>query len=154
MIGRSRIAELIPHAGAMCLLDRAIHWDAEGIRCIATSHRDPGNPLRRQGRLNAVCSVEYAAQAMALHGALTAHEGRTPRGGLLASVRDMVLHRAELQDCGDELVIEARRLMGEATRVIYEFSVYESSLGDAGSAIASGRAAVLLDLGPDKRPAW
>lgn len=142
LIDRQRIGELIPHAGPMCLLDAATGWDNDKIRCTATSHRDPANPLRGADGLRAVCALEYAAQAMALHGALTAGHGRRSRGGLLASTRDLVLHRARLDDCGGELTIEAQRVQGEASRVIYEFRV-----SDADAVIAEGRAAVVLDSG-------
>jgi predicted hotdog family 3-hydroxylacyl-ACP dehydratase len=142
LITRQRIGELIPHSGSMCLLEAATRWDDAGIHCTATSHLDPANPLRRAGGLAAICALEYAAQAMALHGALTAHQGHRPRGGLLASTRDLVLHRARLDDCGRELTIEAHRVQGEASRVIYEFRV-----SDASAVIAEGRAAVVLDAG-------
>ena len=142
LITRQRIGELIPHSGSMCLLDAATSWDDEKIRCTATSHRDPANPLRGAHGLRTICALEYAAQAMALHGALTGNRGQRPRGGLLASARDLVLHRARLDDCGDELTIEAHRVQGEASRVIYEFRV-----SDASAVIAEGRAAVVLDVG-------
>lgn len=142
LIDRQRIGELIPHAGSMCLLAAATHWDEEHIQCTATSHRDPENPLRRGNHLAAVCALEYAAQAMALHGALTVNQGRRAGGGLLASARDLVLHRTRLDDCGEVLTIDARRVLGEASRVIYEFTV-----SDAAELIAEGRAAVVLDVG-------
>jgi predicted hotdog family 3-hydroxylacyl-ACP dehydratase len=142
LIGRQRIGELIPHAGSMCLLDAVGSWDGDKIRCTATSHLDPANPLRGNHGLHAVCALEYAAQAMALHGALTAGHGQRSRGGLLASARDLVLHRARLDECGGELTIDARRVQGEASRVIYEFRV-----SDADAVIAEGRAAVVLDAG-------
>ncbi len=49
---------------------RSLEWDAQHIRCRSATHRLPGNPLRSQGRLGAACGIEYAAQAMAVHGAL------------------------------------------------------------------------------------
>lgn len=140
LIDRTRIGELIPHAGRMCLLDAASRWDDRRIECTATSHRDPDNPLRRDGRLGAVCALEYAAQAMALHGALTAPGNTRSPGGLLASVRDLVLHRERLDDAAEVLKIEAQRVMGERSRVIYEFQV-----SDANGRIAEGRAAVVLE---------
>lgn len=150
LIDHRRIGELIPHAGTMCLLATAEQCDDETILCTATSHRDARNPLRRGDGLYAVCALEYAAQAMALHGALTAPgstrgaltapDARRSRGGLLAVARDLVLHRERLDDCGELLTIEARRVMGEANRVIYEFRV-----ADAGKPVAQGRAAVVLD---------
>jgi predicted hotdog family 3-hydroxylacyl-ACP dehydratase len=89
-LDRGAIARLVPHGGAMCLLDRALFWDADSIVCEADRHRDPANPLRRDGRLPAVCGVEYALQAMALHGALLASGAAQP-AGYLSSLRDVSL---------------------------------------------------------------
>ncbi|MGH8757998.1 MAG: 3-hydroxylacyl-ACP dehydratase [Burkholderiales bacterium] len=126
----------------MCLLDAALSWDAERICCTASSHRDPDNPLRRDGRLAAVCGIEYAVQAMALHGALTALEGRQAAAGLLASVRDLVCNVRYLHDVDRDLLIEAARLLGDESRVIYEFRITDGS-----NELISGRAAVVLDAG-------
>ena len=72
----------------MCLLEGVSSWDERSIRCIAVSHRDPGNPLAADGHLGAACGVEYAAQAMAVHGALLQPQ---PQGanafGMLTSAR-------------------------------------------------------------------
>lgn len=140
MIGRTEIAALIPHAGCMCLLDAVTRWDAAAIACVATSHRDPGNPLRADGHLGAACGVEYAAQAMALHGALSGAIDGRPRRGYLVSLRGLQLHRARLDDLAGELVIDAVRQAGEAAHVLYAFTV-----SHAGAALVAGRAAVVLD---------
>ena len=71
-MNRDAICARLPHAGRMCLLERLAAWDSESIVCHATSHRDADNPLRSGGRLHAVTGVEYAAQAMVLHGSLLA----------------------------------------------------------------------------------
>ncbi len=71
-IDAERIRNLVPHAGNMCLLERVVACDAASIRCETRSHLDQSNPLRRNGQLASICAIEYAAQAMALHGALTA----------------------------------------------------------------------------------
>jgi predicted hotdog family 3-hydroxylacyl-ACP dehydratase len=135
------IAALIPHQGAMCLLDRLEHCDEARIVCVAGSHRDPTHPLRTASGLLAPCAIEYAAQAMALHGALLGRAAGTPaRPGYLASVRGVRLHRPRLDDLEGELCIEARREAGNARQVLYGFTVTH-----AGAAIAEGRAAVVLD---------
>jgi predicted hotdog family 3-hydroxylacyl-ACP dehydratase len=85
MLERSEIARLIPHAGAMCLLDAVVSWDADRIRCVSRTHRDPDNPLRAGAELDAVCGIEYAAQAMALHGGLALSAGAPTPAGYLAS---------------------------------------------------------------------
>ncbi|WP_309246593.1 hypothetical protein [Ramlibacter montanisoli] len=43
-LDHAAIAGLIPHAGRMCLLARVDAWDAQRIRCSATSHRESDNP--------------------------------------------------------------------------------------------------------------
>lgn len=140
-IDRAGIAQRIPHAGTMCLLDRVLQWDADTIRCSAVSHRDPDNPLRARGRLSSVCGIEYAAQAMAVHGALcAAARERPPRVGLLTSVRGVSLIATHLDDVDEELAIVAERLSGDARAVLYAFTV---SAGER--PLLSGRAAVILD---------
>ena len=140
MIDSAGIRRLIPHAGAMCLLDQILHWDRDTIRCTATSHRDPANPLMAGGRLGAACGVEYAAQAMAAHGRLSGSVDEAPRKGYLLSVRGLTLHVERLDRAGDLLVIEVKRLAGEGAQVSYGFTI-----ACAGQTLVEGRAAVLLE---------
>jgi predicted hotdog family 3-hydroxylacyl-ACP dehydratase len=137
------IAAHIPHSGSMCLLDEVTAWDAEHICCTATSHRDPHNPLRSegpQGRLAAVCGVEYAAQAMAVHGALLGASQDRPRAGFLTSVRDVEAHVARLDTISDALLVGAERLSGNENTILYRFAL---RCGDR--LLLSGRATVMLD---------
>jgi len=140
LIGREAIAGMIPHAGAMRLLDGVLFWDATHISCFSRTHRDPHNPLRADGQLSALCGVEYAAQAMAIHGKLAGNIESAPRAGYMASLRKVICRRSRLDDLEGDLIVDAERLMGEETRVIYRFEV---RVGDAG--VLSGRAAVVLD---------
>jgi len=80
-LSRERIERLLPHRGAMCLLDEVIEWAPRSIRCAASSHRDPGNPLRGPLGLSSMAGIEYGAQAMALHGALSAGAALALGGG-------------------------------------------------------------------------
>lgn len=141
------IARRIPHQGSMCLLDRVTQWDASQIRCEARSHRSDSNPLRAFGRLGAACGVEYAAQAMAVHGALIAEAqagiDKAPLGptlGYLASVRGVTLHVGRLDDQGDALTIHAERMGGDANTILYHFTVRAGSVP-----LLSGRATVVLN---------
>lgn len=124
----------------MCLLDAVSEWSGEAITCTASSHTDPANPLRADGRLGAANGIEYAAQAMALHGSLSADAAAPPRQGYLVSVRGANFHTLRLDDRADDLLIEAERLSGDANQVLYRFSV---SAG--GKPLVDGRAAVVLD---------
>ncbi|CAB3800796.1 hypothetical protein LMG28688_05248 [Paraburkholderia caffeinitolerans] len=141
-LDRAWIAAHIPHSGAMCLLDSVDAWDDTHIRCTATSHRDAHNPLRSQGRLASVCGIEYAAQAMAVHGALAGMQDSTtrPRVGFLASVRGVEARVARLDTFDAPLTVEAERLGGDGNNVLYGFTI---RCGDA--VLLDGRAAVMLD---------
>jgi predicted hotdog family 3-hydroxylacyl-ACP dehydratase len=139
-IGKAEIAALIPHAGAMCLLDSVVGWDSTSITCLASSHRDVNNPLMRDGRLDSVCGIEYAAQAMAVHFGLTA--GRRSASGYLASVRDVICHVGRLDLLSGDLEVSATRLAGDAAGAVYSFRL---CCGEA--MILEGRMAVVLDAG-------
>jgi len=139
-VGRTGIAALIPHAGGMCLLDRVRFWDRETIVCLTSSHRDANNPLASGGRLDAVCGIEYAAQAMAVHGGLNADPGERPAAGYLASVRDVVCQTQRLDLLADELGVTASRLAGDAAGAVYGFGLRCGTV-----TVLRGRAAVVLD---------
>ena len=139
-LDRAWIESHIPHRGRMCLLDEVLSWDPARIRCRATSHRSPENPLRAHGRLGAASGVEYAAQAMAVHGAIMAHRtGKAARAGLLTSVRNLVLRVARLDDLEDDLIASAERLAGDEDGTLYEFT-----LSCAGRELLSGRAGIVF----------
>jgi predicted hotdog family 3-hydroxylacyl-ACP dehydratase len=138
-LDRPAIAALIPHEGAMCLLDEVLAWDANRITCRAGSHRALGHPMAVDGRLGASAGIEYACQAMAAHGRLAAPAGAAPAAGFLASVRDVSFAVDRLDQLQADLLITAEKLLGEAGRVIYGFS-----LTCGGAPVMQGRAAVLL----------
>src|SRR5271154_4361802 len=92
-LDRTWIEQNIPHRGRMCLLDEVLEWDAQHIRCRSGTHRAADHPLRSQGRLGVACGIEYAAQAMAVHGALAAGAmAARPEAGFLAGLRNVRLH--------------------------------------------------------------
>ena len=92
VLNQTPSATLIPHRASMCLLDTVEYWDAERVICRTSQHRSPGNPLRANARLSSIHGIEFAAQAMAVHGGLLSPNGAAPSVGLLVSLRDCVLH--------------------------------------------------------------
>lgn len=139
------IAARVPHQGNMCLLDRVDTWDARQICCRASNHREAGHPLRAHQRLGIATAIEYAAQAMAVHGALLAsrdNPDRPPSPGYLASVRDIRFFRDRLDDLDDDLILRANRLAGDERTVLYAFQAEAGGL-----MLASGRAVVVLEAG-------
>jgi predicted hotdog family 3-hydroxylacyl-ACP dehydratase len=140
---REDIARLIPHQGPMCLLARVDAWDAKSITCRADNHRSAGHPLRTRSGLLSTCLVEYAAQAMALHGALQATAPGGPRDGVLAAARDLRFALVNLDDLPeaspDELHIEASCDAADHGRLMYRFAARH-----AGTLLARGRVTVVL----------
>ena len=146
-LNRAWIEARIPHQGRMCLLDEVLAWDAHHIRCSTGTHRALDNPLRSHDRLGIAAGIEYAAQAVALHGALaSATLGASPappsRVGLLAGVRDVRLHVLRLDDIDADLLCEVTHLAGDNLTALYEFT-----LRDKDKSLLAGRASVVLDAG-------
>jgi predicted hotdog family 3-hydroxylacyl-ACP dehydratase len=146
-MNRAWIEARIPHQGRMCLLDEVIAWNALHIRCSTGTHRALDNPLRSHDRLGIACGIEYAAQAMALHGALAgaapgAAAGAAARVGLLAGVRDVRLHVSRLDDIESDLFCEVTHVAGDNLTALYEFA-----LSDKDNSLLTGRASVVLDAG-------
>ena len=130
----------------MCLLDSVVAWDRQRIQCRASSHRTADNPLRAHGRLGAACGIEYAAQAMAVHGALLAPADSTgARAGVLVSVRATQLHVPRLDDIAADLLVEATCVTRSENNVLYQFSIRA-----AGRLLLEGRAAVVLNATPTR----
>ncbi len=139
------IASRIPHKANMCLLDRVIGWNETQIFCRAKSHRFPDNPLRQEGMLGITTGIEYAAQAMAVHGALLAGNEESPAAGYLTSVRNVRWKRSRLDDLDGEIEVRAERLSGNELNILYSFGV---SFGE--EMLIEGRASVMLDASSAK----
>jgi predicted hotdog family 3-hydroxylacyl-ACP dehydratase len=162
-LDRTWIEQNIPHHGRMCLLDEVIEWDAEHIRCRSGTHRLPDHPLRSQGRLGIACGIEYAAQAMAAHGALAGvtfagaaaaagalggvslvdsarKENARPSAGLLAGLRDLRLQVLRLDDIETDLFCDAALVAGDRGTALYEFALRSET-----RRLLSGRATVVFD---------
>lgn len=141
-LDKTQICERIPHAGDMCLLDKMQTWDETHIKCSARSHLNPANPLRIGNTLTSMAAIEYAGQAMALHGSLIASDrtsGNRPRKGYLASLRNIVVDHQALDNLSDDLLIEVELLMGDNDSSFYAFKV-----STAKTSVITGRAAVKL----------
>jgi predicted hotdog family 3-hydroxylacyl-ACP dehydratase len=133
-------SELIPHAGAMRLLDRVLNWDDRHIHAVAERHRVEDHPLRQDMRLHAVHLAEYGAQASAVHGALLASasgEARV-RPGRLVSLRDVQLLIEYVDLTGGHLDVHAECLLADERGAQYSFKVEQR-----GQLLASGRVAVI-----------
>lgn len=139
ILPKSDWSTLIPHAGAMCLIDEVVAWDEAAIHARTRSHARDDNPLRSDGQLRALHLAEYGAQAMAIHGGLLARaQGAVAAPGYLVSLRDVELAVARIDDIDDALDVHAQRLLAGDGHWQYAFRVEH-----AGRVLARGRAAVI-----------
>ena len=101
---------LLPHGPPMVLLDRVCEATHDTIVCAATVCDD--NPFCRNGRVRAVVSLEYMAQATGAWLGYQAHlQGLPVGGGMLLGSREMKL-AMEYLHVGDELVVRASHVWG------------------------------------------
>lgn len=135
-------SELLPHAGAMVMLDRVIAWDAAGALCAATSHLNLTNPLRHGQILPAICGAEFVLQAAAVHGALRNGEKRR---GYVAVLRDVILMVERLDDPTlGELHADARLVDEMQDGVVYDLHL----TSEAGDTLLTGRAIIAWPRNP------
>jgi predicted hotdog family 3-hydroxylacyl-ACP dehydratase len=140
MLNRAWIEAHIPHQGTMCLLDGVDSHDEHEIVCSALSHHWPHHPLRDEAGLGIAAGIEYAAQAMAVHGALRDDAAAAGGGGYLVSARDVTWSVQRLDSLSGPLSVRAQRLSGTASNVMYRFSLHAD-----GQQVLSGRATVMLE---------
>jgi predicted hotdog family 3-hydroxylacyl-ACP dehydratase len=140
VLNAAEIAARVPHSGTMCLL-HALHESSDThVLCSTTSHHASDNPLRGASGLLSCNAIEYAAQAMALHGAMTAAADAPPQGGRLASVRGVKLHVPRLDTINGTLLVHAERVAGDTGQAMYRFTLRDEQQ----HTLVQGRATVLL----------
>lgn len=122
-LDRAAIEGLIPHAGDMCLLERVVQWDRDAIECRTRSQLGAANPLRVEGGVPIEAGIEYAAQAMAVHGGLGAAGDAEPRRGFVAVINDVSWDGDWLDDEPGELCVHARSLQGGEDGRQYAFRI-------------------------------
>jgi len=137
VLERAEIERLIPHAGAMVLIDRVVAADEKHILCTTMSHRRPDNPLRVDGRLPAICGAEYGAQAAAVHG--PAVSGGRQRPGRVVLLRDIVWSVDDLATIAGPLTIRAECLHKDGNSLAYAFR-----LEDDGRDVVRGECGIIL----------
>jgi predicted LPLAT superfamily acyltransferase/predicted hotdog family 3-hydroxylacyl-ACP dehydratase len=134
------LAELLPQAGPMRLLDRILEHDASGTRCLADPARsalfcDAGE------RVPAWVGIEYMAQCTAAHGGLLARaRGEAPRPGLFVGSRRLRF-RCEGFEAGQLLEVEARHAAGHGARMAFDCAVRLPGLDEP---LVEGRINIVL----------
>ena len=129
------LAELLPQKGPMRLLSEVLAHDVDETLCAAQVS-DAGLFHDADGGVPAWLALEYAAQCMAVHGALASRaRGEPPRPALLLGTRRLRLSVARFPS-ESALRVRARHHRGESGLVAFDCSIEDRS---DGAVLASGR---------------
>jgi len=129
------VAELIPQARRMLLLDRVLEHGPEHAVCSVDVARSELF-LESDGCVPAWVGIEYLAQCMAVYGSLVARAaGRPPRLGPFIGGRRVKLRTDRFQP-GQRLRVTVRHLRGDRGLVAFD-GVIEDAAG--GPPLVEGR---------------
>jgi predicted hotdog family 3-hydroxylacyl-ACP dehydratase len=130
------IARLVPHAGAMSLLDRVLEADAEILCAEVRIH--PGSMFYANGGVGSWVGVEYMAQAVAAQaGWLAVSQGSPVRPGFLLGSRRYSATQPLFAD-GALLHVRVQQVLrGENGLAAFDCSIVHAD-GAGQAALASG----------------
>ncbi len=112
------IAELVPHAGKMLLLDRVIVYDEESLTAELTVHED--GLFDQNGLIPAWIGIEYMAQAVAAHtGIIDKLAGKPVRMGLLLGTRRYECNTGAFKT-GSKLLVNVKRIVQDQGLAVFE----------------------------------
>lgn len=124
------IADIVPHAGKMCLLDKAIDGDAESLNCEVTIRQD--GLFFANGGVDGWVGIEYMAQAVAAWAGWRARlQGEEPKMGFLLGSRRYECARPRFA-LGENLQVRVHRQF-QADNGIGQF---DCCIGINGQAVA------------------
>ena len=130
------ISELVPHAPPMLALEELVRWEPGMAECRMRVRAE--NPFVRDGRVDAVVTLELMGQAVAACLGYEAYLGGAGvRAGMIVGSRKMELHRAHLE-VGQELTVVAERLRGSD-----EVSTFECRVDESGQLVANANMTVV-----------
>jgi predicted hotdog family 3-hydroxylacyl-ACP dehydratase len=96
----------------------------------------------RSKRLPGSAAIEFGAQAIALHGALSnTHQSGKPQKAFIASLKNAEWSSAPLSDCHSDLTIQAECIAEVGAGAEYSFSVR-----NADNVLAQGNAIVMFSF--------
>lgn len=144
MSGIAPIEELVPHAGAMRLIDRVIAEDGDCVRAEAVVRRD-NLFFHGEAGIPAYVGFELMAQTISAYDGLRRRrEGKPPAIGFLLGCRRYAAARPYFRE-GERLEIEVTSLLGDEGMASFQCRI----LDEAGAVLASGTINVYRPPDPD-----
>jgi predicted hotdog family 3-hydroxylacyl-ACP dehydratase len=121
------IADLLPHAEPMVLLDRVTAWDDEGLTASVTVRPDTRFATPNRG-VAAHIGVEWMAQACGAFAGLRAKATGLPvLVGFLLGTRDFTADRAWFET-GETLAVSVRQVFDEAGMAVFDCHIDSKEL--------------------------
>ncbi len=118
MSGLPPVADLLPHAAPMLVLESLLDW--EPGRCTARMLLRADHPFVRDGHVAGVCLFEFMAQAVAAClGCEASSVGESVRAGMVIACRSMSVD-CDVVPVGAELLLRARRVRGTKSISLFE----------------------------------
>ena len=125
-----RVEQLVPHRGAMCLLDEIVAYDAERLHARVTPR--PGATFSTAQGVPGWVGIEYLAQAAAAFGGIEqVQRGAAPSIGLLIGARYYRCMQNHFE-FGQALDVRVQIALRDSE----DFAAYDCRLELAGRAIA------------------
>jgi predicted hotdog family 3-hydroxylacyl-ACP dehydratase len=116
-------AALVPHTGAMLLIDEVVSWGPNQIITRCYSHKKIDHPLRLAGKLSALHLIEYGAQTMAVHCGLLTGKAHP---GFLAAVRAGHFYVQDLDTIKTDLLIQATGELQMSNGAVYHLLIHDA----------------------------
>jgi len=141
-LNSQEIEQRLPHAGKMSLLDKVTYADRLTLSASAVSHLSSDNPLRFNHKLSSINGIEYAAQAMAIHGFLLSELKQTEastKTGYIATIRNIDIFTPFFPETESVIKIEVKQLMSDTNGFTYQFHI-----SDGKKTLISGKITVFL----------
>jgi len=141
-LNSQEIEQRLPHAGKMSLLDKVTHADRLTLSASAVSHLSSNNPLRLNHKLSSINGIEYAAQAMAIHGFLLSELKQTEASTqtrYIATIRNIDIFTPFFPETESVIKIEVEQLMSDTNGFTYQFHI-----SDGKKALISGKITIFL----------
>lgn len=135
-------SELLPHTGPAVLLDRVLSHEPTQTTCLADV--SPTHPYVAEGRMDAAVALELIAQAVAVHGRLSAQAGSaSPARGYVVGAQRLELWGGDYS-VGDRLEIQVKPVFHQGA-----MSKFEGTVTTRGEVRARGDLSVFVERAED-----
>lgn len=138
----SNLYARLPHALDMRLIEEIVSWDKSNIYCQSRLTTAFAHPLQLDdGSFPVICLLEYAAQALALHGLLCTSSNKGIQSASIISCKRLAIASSSITNCDLTIDVSATLRAQSSGAASYRVSVTQ---GDDNTSLLRGDLMVLL----------